>query len=373
MSYKVLHIIDCYLPETMNWLEALWHCSREKCRHFIHAEYYIKKPVDQFTFYTIGKIKNYPLAVFEKIQLKLQLSSRIKSIKRIVLQEQIDRIHVHFGPMAVRYYQLLMELNIPVSISIYGFDLEHLIFKKPETKSIYLSLAKSGAEFIVEGNYSKKILMSYGIAADKIRIVHMIFDRGFNPAVQRYSGPIRLLQAASFTEKKNQLGFIEALSERHASKFSIRLIGEAADPKYYKEVNKLIKIKAQHQIEQRNKLSLQDYLREVQNTHFSVQYSITSKTKDSEAGIPVFIKDSLSLARPVLSSIHCDIPEIIVHGFNGFLVPEMDTRAIAEQLDLLLVLSQQDYLRLSKNAFESVKINIENNLTANDLYSAYGL
>lgn len=373
MSYKVLHIIDCYLPETMNWIEALWNCSLDKCEHHIHADYFIKPASGPFQFVHTSQIKNYPLSMAAKIELKLLFNKKVKELQIYTDRKSIDRIHVHFGHMAVRYSEFLLNSKIPLSISIYGFDLEYLVHKKPVTKSIYIELAHNGAEFIVEGNYSKQILRSYGIAEENIRVVHMQFERGSISKLKIYQQPIFLLQAASFTEKKNQTGLLEALADRHASKFSIRLIGEAADPNYFREVRSMAKNKNKHQIKIIDKMPLSRYLKELHNTHFSVQLSRKTNDMDSEAGCPVFIKDSLSLARPVLSTIHCDIPELILDGFNGFLCPENDKTAVSDVLDKLLSMSQKDYIQFSRNALETVKVNLENNQTAMDLYTAYGI
>lgn len=373
MSYRVLHIIDCYLPETMNWLEALWYCSLDRCEHHIHADYFIKPASGPIKFLTAGQIKSYPLSITDKIRLKLSIYKKIKELSIRLEQNVFDRIHVHFGHMAVRYQGFLLESKIPLSISIYGFDLEYLVRKKPETKSIYLRLANHGAEFIVEGEYSKKTLMSYGIAEENIKVVHMLFGRGKISHPKFYQQPICLLQAASFTEKKNQLGFLDALKDRHSSKFRIKLIGEAADSYYFKEVKAMAKVKKQHQIQILDKMPLDCYVKELHNCHFSVQLSKKTIDLDSEAGCPVFIKDSLCLARPVLSTFHCDIPELIVHDFNGLLCPENDSSAVSDNLDKLLLMSHNDYLQFCRNAIESVKINLENNQTANDLYAAYGI
>lgn len=373
MSYKVLHIIDCYLPETMNWIEALWNCSLHKCEHHIHADYFIKPASGPFQFVHTSQIKNYPLSMAAKIELKLLFNKKVKELQIYIDRKSFDRIHVHFGHMAVRYSEFLLNSKIPLSISIYGFDLEYLVHKKPVTKSIYIELANNGAEFIVEGNYSKQILRSYGIAEENIRVVHMQFERGRISKSKIYQQPICLLQAASFTEKKNQLGLLEALQERHASKFSILLVGEPADPQYYREVLQLVKTKSKHHIRVLNKLSVAEYLNKLHNAHFAVQLSRKTNDMDSEAGCPVFIKDSLSLARPVLSTIHCDIPELIQDGFNGFLCPENDKTAVSDVLDKLLSMSQKDYIQLSRNALETVKVNLENNQTAMDLYTAYGI
>jgi colanic acid/amylovoran biosynthesis glycosyltransferase len=39
---------------------------------------------------------------------------------------------------------------------------------------------------------------------------------------------------------------------------------------------------------------------------------------------------------PIVSTFHCDIPEVVVDGASGFLVPEKDINALAERLEYLI-------------------------------------
>jgi colanic acid/amylovoran biosynthesis glycosyltransferase len=43
---------------------------------------------------------------------------------------------------------------------------------------------------------------------------------------------------------------------------------------------------------------------------------------------------------PIVSTFHCDIPEVVVDGVSGFLVPEKDTDALAERLEHLVTHSE---------------------------------
>jgi len=40
---------------------------------------------------------------------------------------------------------------------------------------------------------------------------------------------------------------------------------------------------------------------------------------------------------PVLSTTHCDIPEVVINGESGYLVPEKDVDALAEKLEFLIL------------------------------------
>ena len=56
--------------------------------------------------------------------------------------------------------------------------------------------------------------------------------------------------------------------------------------------------------------------------------SITSKNGDAE-GLPSFLLEAMSQARPVIGTRHAGIPEAIRHGENGLLVDERDAKGLA--------------------------------------------
>ena len=56
--------------------------------------------------------------------------------------------------------------------------------------------------------------------------------------------------------------------------------------------------------------------------------SVTSKNGDAE-GLPSFLLEAMSQARPVIGTRHAGIPEAIRHGINGLLVDERDAKGLA--------------------------------------------
>lgn len=59
--------------------------------------------------------------------------------------------------------------------------------------------------------------------------------------------------------------------------------------------------------------------------------SVTAKNKAQE-GIPNVLKEAMVMGLPVISTQHGGIPELVIDGVSGFLVPEGDVDALAEKL-----------------------------------------
>src|SRR5262249_41516526 len=63
--------------------------------------------------------------------------------------------------------------------------------------------------------------------------------------------------------------------------------------------------------------------------HIFLHPSVTASNGDTEGGAPVCIAEMLATGMPVVSSQHCDIPEVMGAGNRGFLARERDSMDIA--------------------------------------------
>jgi len=63
--------------------------------------------------------------------------------------------------------------------------------------------------------------------------------------------------------------------------------------------------------------------------------SVTANDGDEETGVLV-LKEAQAVGLPVISTLHNGIPEGVIDGKTGFLVPERDVSAITERLIYLI-------------------------------------
>ncbi|MBK9109267.1 MAG: hypothetical protein IPM92_13105 [Saprospiraceae bacterium] len=109
MYYKVLHIVDHWLPDTMNWLDALLDSTLKSCRHYIYSEYLVSDPnPDYFYIRSVPKV-NYPVSNVEKIKQRWRRYQMSEHLSNWLASNEVHVIHVHFGHMAVRYKHWLIQ------------------------------------------------------------------------------------------------------------------------------------------------------------------------------------------------------------------------------------------------------------------------
>lgn len=66
--------------------------------------------------------------------------------------------------------------------------------------------------------------------------------------------------------------------------------------------------------------------------HLFISPSVTAADGDTEGGAPVTIIEMAATGMPIVSTTHCDIPEVVLHGKTGLLAPERDVEALCECL-----------------------------------------
>ncbi len=76
----------------------------------------------------------------------------------------------------------------------------------------------------------------------------------------------------------------------------------------------------------------QELLRRLQWTDTVLAPSATSADGDNEGGAPTILIEAQAARIPIVSTLHADIPEVVVDGQTGYLVREHDIEGLADRL-----------------------------------------
>ena len=82
-------------------------------------------------------------------------------------------------------------------------------------------------------------------------------------------------------------------------------------------------------------------MQEAKTHHAYLAPSITSRRGDTEGGAPVCIIEMLASGMNIISTRHCDIPEIIKHGETGWLADEGDMDGLVEAIRQMILARDQ--------------------------------
>ncbi len=256
--------------------------------------------------------------------------------ERVIKKNNVQLIHAHFGPDGVE----VMEKNsrLPLITTFYGYDVS-MLPQKDGWRERYQRLFEAGRLFLVEGNHMKKQLQALGCPVKKIRVQHIAVDVRGIPFKERrleVGENVRILFCGRFVEKKGleyALMAIKILVKSHPN-IEFRVIGDGALRQPLEDL--IAKENLGTYVQLLGYQPLNVLREEIQEAHILLQPSVTAKDGDSEGGAPTVLLEAQASGLPVVSTIHADIPEVVVDGKSGFLVPERNPEALAEKLAYLI-------------------------------------
>ena len=263
-----------------------------------------------------------------------------------LIKDKPRLIHAHFGPSGYGFLRLKNIFELPLITSFYGYDLSLLPHQNSEWKARYKKLFWQGEYFLVEGFHMKRCLAELGCPEEKIAVQHLGVDLDrikFVPRKPEKNGEIRILIAASFREKKGIHYAVEAFGrvrQKHKS-LQLTIIGDSkGSQQEEKEKKNILAVINKYHLDSCVKMmGYQPYpvfLRELGNHHIFLSPSVHASNGDVEGGAPIAIIEASASGMPILSTTHCDIPEVVINRESGYLVSERDVHALSEKLEFLI-------------------------------------
>lgn len=247
-----------------------------------------------------------------------------------------DLFHAHFGNAGFDILPLVTKIKKPLITTFYGFDIS-MLPRIGNWQKNYELLFQKGSLFLVEGNFMAKALELLGCPKEKIRVQHLGINTEeivFKPRIWEKGTSLKVLIAASFQEKKGIPYALAALGKvKSHIPIEITIIGDANDEERSKEEKKkILDVVKEYNLEKNLKmLGYQPYkvlMDEAYKHHIFLSPSVTACNGDNEGGAPVAIIEMAASGMLVISSKHCDIPEIIQHQKTGLLADERDVEGL---------------------------------------------
>ena len=258
--------------------------------------------------------------------------------ERLIREKGIELLHAHFGDAGRRSLRLKRKLGIPLVTTFYGIDASKWLWA-PEMREAHRRLFREGDLFLVLGEDMARRLRAAGCPAERMRVQHLGIDVERIACRPRtwpgHGGGIVLLYCGRLVKKKGIRYALEAFAQL-AGKWKaleFRIVGEGPlRPAVERAVRRM---NLQDRVALRGALSHSETLCEMQDAHLFILPSVTAPDGDME-GTPTVLLEAQASGLPVVSTYHADIPEVVVTGQTGFLVPEYDAQALADRLDYLL-------------------------------------
>ncbi|HEX9665143.1 MAG TPA: glycosyltransferase [Thermodesulfobacteriota bacterium] len=253
-------------------------------------------------------------------------------------RKSYDLIHAHYGSNG-RIAAILKKSGVfkgKLITTFHGYDFSKLINERGI--QTYKDLFRVGDLFTANTNFTKERLIELGCS--KARVVKLpvgIEIKLFNYR-ERYLGEVdivKLLTVGRMVEKKGLEYAIKAVA-RVAQKYPNIEYNIVGDGLLRQRLENLIK-----ELGISDKVNLlgwktQEELRKLfQDAHIFILSSVKSTDGDME-GQGLVLQEAQAVGIPVLSTLHNGIPEGVIDGKSGFLVPERDVDALTDRLQYLV-------------------------------------
>ncbi|MDX1912009.1 MAG: glycosyltransferase [Saprospiraceae bacterium] len=319
----------CATPGVEQWVAAPWkiHNGYENAFRFF--------PHPLQTGLNFFPDNEWAHARFAGVLLRLEKYGPLYRhwLEKKLKRERPDVLHAHFGPVGCHYAAMAQRLDIPLMVSFYGYDFKRTLFQKPVLREKYRRLFEVAARLTATGTNSAEWLVQLGAAPEKIISLPLgvsTDDFAFHHR-HKIPGQLRLLQVATFTDKKGHLDTLAAfqLALQNCPNLQLTLAGERQDRALFSAIKTFIR---SHRLEQ--KVRLLDFIPHarlpvlMREADLFIHPSRTSALQDVE-GSPVVIAEAQATGLPVISTRHADIPMLVLHEKTGLLAPERSPEILA--------------------------------------------
>lgn len=339
-----VHSAYIWLPQTQTWMyNQIRHLPADMEPHIVCER---TENLDQFGLPNIHSFSDASLYryVLTKTVRKLHLSGEKDFLARKVSELKAKILHSHFGHIGWEDIGAAKKTKAKHIVSFYGFDVSYLPAVDPVWYERYKDLFRESDCMLCEGSCMAQSLINLGCPKEKIRVQRLGIEVDkihFQPRAWDPTETLRVLIAASFQEKKGIPYALEALGRlQHEINMTITIIGDANEEERSKvEKKKILDVIKKHHLEPKTRhLSYQPYkvlFDEAYKHHVFLSPSVTALDGDTEGGLPVSLIEMAATGMVVVSSRHCDIPDVVRHGKTGLLAEERDVAGIIADIRYL--------------------------------------
>ncbi len=238
--------------------------------------------------------------------------------------EGVPHLHAHFGTNSAEVALLVRLLGgPPYSFTAHGAD------ESDNAPRLALDRKIAGARFVVGVSaYTRGQLLRQAAPEDwdKVKVVHCGIDEAFF-AGARSDPPAEpvFLSIGRFSGEKGHLILIEAFARVAADLPAARLT-LAGDGELRSQIEaRIAALGLKDRVRITGWISSPQVREELLAARVLVQPSF-------QEGLPVVIMEAMALGRPVISTYVAGIPELVLPGVNGWLVPTGQVEALAHAM-----------------------------------------
>ena len=344
---EMLHIYR-QVSRLKRWRTVVFCQKHENSRRFpMRNVLVVPKPLThQLRRFWQKKVKDEPITIYR---------SEARRLRKEIINSGAKVLHVYFGHIGVHLLPLLDISPVPVVVSFHGADAQ-VDMDKPKHRAATQRMFELAKLLLVRSESLADRLVALGAAREKIRVHRTgipLREITFTQRTAPADGAWHCIQACRLIAKKGLATTLRAFAEfsvRHP-KATLTLAGSG--PLLDDLWGLALKLGIQKRVKFTGFLTQQELRIQYARAHFFLHPSEMGEDGDQE-GVPNSMLEAMACGLPVIATNHGGIPEAVVHGESGLLVPERDHLALAGEM--LAITSQPErYAAMSAAAAQRVE------------------
>jgi glycosyltransferase involved in cell wall biosynthesis len=248
-----------------------------------------------------------------------------QSVKRA----QPQLIHAHFASGGRSALPLAESLGVPLVVTLHGCD----VTVRGSQAEIYRHLAEYACLFVCVSEFIRARALEAGFPKEKLSVHHIGIDRTLFSPSETDGLSSNVLFVGRLVEKKGCEYLLRAMRrvQGECPECELTIIGDGPLRSSLEALAVELGLRCRFLGAQPT-----DGVRAaLRSAKIFCVPSVTAANGDSE-GLPTVLAEAQAMGVPVVSTTHGGIPEIVIDGVNGLLVPERDAQSLAAALlDLL--------------------------------------
>lgn len=253
-----------------------------------------------------------------------------EAVRRFLAKHGVGVIMGEYLDFCLPWLEVAREMGIRCFGHGHGYDIAPFLLD-PQWRQLYLRFNDAGG-IITVSELSRRRLVDIGIRPEKVSVVPCGVDVPDAPLDHPPRESVRCLAVGRMTPIKAPILMLDAFrrASQECPDLHLDYIGggellSAADQ--FIEAFHLEDRVTLHGAQPSDVV-----VRFMQQADIFVQHSRTDRRRGAEEGTPVAILEAMAHALPVVSTRHAGIPEEVVEGQTGMLVPEGDTESMAQAI-----------------------------------------
>jgi colanic acid/amylovoran biosynthesis glycosyltransferase len=248
-------------------------------------------------------------------------------------------IHAHFAIDAIQALPIAKNLDIPLIVSLHGFDVtsndraHQISFAGRHFLQQKEHLFKEAAAFVCVSRFIRDAALKAGFPESKLHVHYTGIDCERFRAIDIPREPNLILFVGRLVEKKGCEYLLRAMAlvQKHHPDAHLEIIGDGPLRTQLETLAAELPIRASF----RGVQNPAQVARSMARARILCNPSITASSGDME-GFGMVFAEAQAMGTPPVSFTHAAIPEVVKHGQTGLLCAEGDITALAASLESLL-------------------------------------